>query len=48
METPATKTKMSELEKLKLFYEHTDDSRLLVDKQARPIKRPRRNIASLR
>jgi len=48
METPVPKTKTSELEKFKLFYEHTDDSRVLVDKQYRPVKRPRRNIASLR
>ncbi|MGD8374073.1 MAG: hypothetical protein PVI21_04425 [Candidatus Woesebacteria bacterium] len=38
--------KTSELEKFKIFYEHTDDSRTIVDKQSRKVKQPQRHVAS--
>lgn len=38
----------SALEKFKLFFEHTDDSRVVVNTQAKPVKQPSRNIATKR
>lgn len=38
----------SALEKFKLFFEHTDDSRTVVNSQAKPVKQPSRNIATKR
>ena len=38
----------SALEKFKLFFEHTDDNRVVVNKQAKPIKQPTRNSLSKR
>jgi len=38
----------STLEKFKLFYEHTNDNRVVVNKQAQPVKQQRRSIASKR
>lgn len=38
----------SRLEEFKLFFEHTDDSRVVVNNQAKPVKRPSRNLASKR
>lgn len=43
-----TNTQKSALEKFTLYYEHTDDNRLIVDKQNRPVKRLKRNIATRR
>ena len=48
MQTADKKTKTSKLESFKLFYEHTDDSRKVVDRQMRPIRRPTLNVASRR
>lgn len=42
------KTKVSELEKFQLFFEHQDDNRVVLNKQLQPVKRPRRHIASRR
>lgn len=38
----------SALEKFKLFFEHTGDSRVVVNAQAKPVKRPSRNVATKR
>jgi len=38
----------SALEKFKLFFEHTDDSRVVVNAQSKPVKSPSRNIATKR
>lgn len=38
----------SALEKFKLFFEHTDDSRVVVNSQAKPVKQPTRNLVSKR
>lgn len=43
-----TQTNKSALEKFKLFYEHTDDNRVVVNSQAKPIKQPTRSIATKR
>ena len=36
----------SALEKFKLFFEHTDDSRVVVNKESKPVKSPTRNTMS--
>jgi hypothetical protein len=38
----------SALESFKIFFEHTDDKRVVIDAQAKRVKRPSRNIASKR
>jgi hypothetical protein len=38
----------SALEKFKLFFEHTDDSRVVVNAKAKPVKQPTRNVATKR
>lgn len=38
----------SALEKFKLFFEHTDDSRVVVNSQAKPVKHPTRNVVTKR
>gem|GEM_PF-6204289 len=43
-----TSEEKSALEKFKLFFEHTDDSRLVVNAQSKPVKQPSRNIATKR
>jgi hypothetical protein len=51
MEKTKTNTQQEEsaLAKFNLFFEHTDDNRVVVNKQDnRPVKKPRRNIASKR
>lgn len=48
MNTNTSKKNSSALESFKLFYEHTDDNRVIVNKQARPLKRPTRNTAARR
>lgn len=47
MDKTINKINLSELEKFKLFYEHTDDTRTMLNKSARPIKRQRRTTASM-
>jgi hypothetical protein len=38
----------SALEKFKLFFEHTDDSRVVVNAQSKPVKPPTRNAVTKR
>lgn len=47
-QAPNKKLDKSHLENFKLFFEHTDDSRVVVNNQAKPVKRPSRNLASKR
>jgi hypothetical protein len=46
--TKTTNQNKSALEKFQLFFEHTNDSRVVVNSQAKQLKQPRRNIASKR
>ena len=46
-QTPNAQDK-SALEKFKLFFEHTDDNRVVVNTQAKPVKSPSRNTLSKR
>ena len=48
MNNQSSNNKRSALEKFKLFYEHTDDSRVVVTKQAQPVKQPGRHTATRR
>ena len=38
----------SELEKMKLFFEHTEDNRVVMDAKSKPLKQPTRNSLSKR
>ena len=43
-----TKIKKSELDKIPIFYEHTEDSRIIVNKPGRRIKQPKLTTANRR
>lgn len=47
IQIPITQEK-SALQKIKLFYEHTDDNRVVVDTRNKQIKQPSRNSLSKR
>ncbi len=38
----------SALEKFKLFFEHTDDNRVVINTDSKRVKQPSRNIATKR